>query len=1151
MNKCKRLLCLILALVTVVSLCMVGFTANAAEVEVAEVSAATPTSADDFTWDNATVYFLLTDRFQNGNTSNDNSYNRGLNENGSKANYNNVAAFQGGDFKGITQKIKDGYFDDLGVNAIWVAGWFEQTHGYVVGGDGKNSFAHYAYHGYYGLDFTELDKNYGTEAEFKEMIDTAHEHGIRIVLDVVLNHPGYNSIYDMAEYNFGTLNSNWKQVYYNWGSINQSSYHGVIKYNDGQASDWARWWGRDWIRAGLAGYDNNGGGDLTGSVAYLPDFKTENQATLGIPEILKTKWSREGTYNSKVAEIDQTFSKYNLGNKTVANYLVAWYAKWVEEYGIDGFRCDTAKHVDKSCWKRLSDACTKALQNWRTANPNAVGADWDEDFWMTGEHFDKGLGKDDYYTTGGFDSMINFSFSGNSTGGGCDGMKKAGNLNQTYQTYANQINNDPNFNALSYISSHDTGLCRNDLYFQGSALLLLPGGVQIYYGDETNRGLVDCTINDHRIRGFMNWNSMDKNILAHWQKVGQFRNNHVAVGAGSHQSLNATSGTAFVRLYNKNGVKDTVVCVIGANKNSSTTITLNNAFADGTKVVNTYTGEKATVSGGKVTVNSGAQGTILIEADATPVVTQPTTPVPTTAKPTEPATKPVETKPVETKPVETTPAVTEPSEVITTAPQPTVKPTTPQPTVKPTTAPTPTVKPTVKPTETETTVVVPAEYVVLGDTDFSEKVNIKDATLIQKHIAKIETLEDKAVFAGDVDGNEILNIRDVTFIQKWLAKLEVEFTIGEEVVYKEGTNTPATKPSNPVIFIPTTAPKTEASEAPTEAPVVPTDAPVVPTDAPVVPTDAPEVPTDAPVVPTDVPVDPTDAPTDPVYTEPVYTDPVNDTVTIYFDNTYGWSSVYWHAWNDAGGTNTPWPGDPMTHVSGNVYSAEVSTEFTGIIFNDGSGSDYAKSDDTIISAGQMYSNGSWVDYDPNGGGGNDDPVPPTPDGNTIYVKDSAGWGTVYCHYWSSTSGSVWPGDQMTSLGNGVFSISIDSSYTGIVFNNGNGTQTGNLTLNFGQIYDNASDTWAPYSDNGGNGGDVVSGDYIYFTDNQGWGTVYCHTWNLVGGTTVWPGTQMENVGGNQYRVLVNSTHTNVKFNGGDGGPESGEFELTVGNSYSN
>ncbi len=1057
MNKCKRLLCLLLTLATVLSICAVGFTASAAELEIAEVSA-NPTSASDFTWDNATVYFLLTDRFQNGNTSNDNSYGRGLNENGSKANYNNVAAFQGGDFKGITQKINEGYFDDLGVNAIWVAGWFEQTHGYVVGGDGKSSFPHYSYHGYYGLDFTELDKNYGTEAEFKEMIDTAHEHGIRIVLDVVLNHPGYNSIYDMNEYQFGTLTSNWKSVYYNWNGINQSNYHGCIKYNDGDANQWANWWGRDWIRAGMAGYDNNGNGDITGAVTYLPDFKTENQATVSIPKLLQNKWNKEGTYSKKVAEIDQTFSKYNLGNKTVLNYLVAWYAKWVEEYGIDGFRCDTAKHVETSCWKKLNDACTKALDNWRTANPNAVGADWDEDFWMTGENFGQGVSNNHYYQNG-FDSMINFSFSGNSQGGGCDGLKKAGNLNQTYADYANQINNNPNFNVLTYISSHDTGLCRNDLYYQGSALLLLPGGVQIYYGDETNRQYVECSIHDHESRSFMNWNNADKGILAHWQKVGQFRNDHVAVGAGAHKNLSATSGTAFSRTYNKNNVNDVVVCVVGANKNASTSITLNGAFADGAKVVNTYTGEEATVAGGKVTVNSGAQGTILLELAAQAVEPTTTAPVVTTA-PTEPA-KPTTTPTEPVKP--TTAPKTEPSEEVTTTPK-----TEPSEEVT-TTAPVIITKPTTVPkTETTTEPIVPAEYVILGDVDFSEKVNIKDATLIQKHLAKIETLDEKAEFAGNVDGNDVLNIRDVTNIQKWLAKMEVEYAIGEEVLYKGEVQPTNPKPTGSPIIIPvpsstaeptevTTAAKTEPSEAVTTAPK--TEPSEVPTTAEPVVTQ----PTTAePVV-----TEPTTA--EPIVTQPI-TQPNDGTETIYFVD----------------GTPEGWIKDAGARIY--IYDYEGMQSYEGT------------TSDSVTWAFQVPAGLTTINF---------------------YRCEGEFTQTA----WNSWTMCV------TARGS-------ENTFTAT------GNEAGSWSGNGGGGY-------TPPVDNPPIDNPPADGDYIYFTDNQGWGTVYCHSWNMVGGTTEWPGVQMENVGGNQYRVVVDSTHTNLKFNGGLGGPESGEFELVIGNTYSN
>ena len=125
------------------------------EKAVLDVSAAsTVSAAPRFSWDNATVYFLLTDRFCNGDTSNDHSYGRGCDQNGNVlSGYKTEAAFQGGDFAGITKKIKEGYFDELGVNAIWLSAPYEQIHGYVVGGSASPSYLHYSYHGYYGMRY--------------------------------------------------------------------------------------------------------------------------------------------------------------------------------------------------------------------------------------------------------------------------------------------------------------------------------------------------------------------------------------------------------------------------------------------------------------------------------------------------------------------------------------------------------------------------------------------------------------------------------------------------------------------------------------------------------------------------------------------------------------------------------------------------------------------------------------------------------------------------------------------------------------------------------------------------------------------------------------------------------------------------------------
>lgn len=587
-----------------------------------DAQAATPAvtatkDADKFSWDNASVYFLLTDRFRNGNTSNDHSYGRGLDQNGNTINVSDDRGlFHGGDFKGITETIKEGYFNDLGVNAIWISAPYEQIHGYIVGGDGSPSFAHYSYHGYYVLDYTNTDANFGTEEEFKELVDTAHEHGLRVIIDIVMNHAGYNSLYDMNEFGFGDVKDGWEDYYFDMSNVNNDDYHSYIDYKTSKEK-WGKWWG-DWVRAGLPGYTAGGGSPLTESLAGLPDFKTESTNIVTIPEFLANKWKSEGRYDQEVAEL-KNYLDANGYKMTVTNCISYWLSTWVRDYGVDGFRCDTAKHVENTSWAVLEKMCTEALRTWKAKNPTKKLDDLD--FWMTGECWDHGVGYDEYYTVGHFDSMINFE----TTGGG---LLAGGKISGIYQRYADTINSKDDFNVLSYISSHDSTLARGDMIYYGSAFLLLPGGIQIYYGDETNRGLVDTIPFDgnggagHSLRSDMNWDSMDEAVLAHWQKVGQFRNNHVAVGAGQNTIVSSTSGSAFVRTYSKDGVTDRVAGCIAAGSNTAVTIDVSEGWKDGESVINYYDNSSAIVSDGKVTFNSGANGTILIaDPDGKPLLT--------------------------------------------------------------------------------------------------------------------------------------------------------------------------------------------------------------------------------------------------------------------------------------------------------------------------------------------------------------------------------------------------------------------------------------------------------------------------------------------------------------------------------------------------
>lgn len=559
-----------------------------------------PQSSIPFVWDNASVYFLLTDRFNNGNTENDYSYGRGLDAKGNviPGIQDEAGSFHGGDFAGITKKISDGYFTDLGISAIWITPPYEQIHGYRS----APGFAFYAYHGYWALDFTQPDANYGTEKEFKEMVDTAHAAGIRIIMDVVLNHPGYSTMLDASEYGFGEYKAGWEDYYY--GDPSALSPDKENSYMEAVSPNWQNWWGPDWVRssAGLAGYDAAGTGDTLLTLSDLPDFKTENQKAVELPAFLAAKWTQEGRLQEEQAELDAFFKDNNLP-RTVLNYEIKWLTDWVKDYGIDGFRCDTAKHVDLTCWQTLKEQASSALEMWREKNPKKALDD--TPFWTVGEVWDHGVVKDSYYTDGSFDAVINFSFRKN--------VMNFSLLPKVYTFMADAMRKE-DFNVLSYISSHDTGMfTRSNLIKGGTALLLSPGSVQIYYGDETSRPTAwpQSPYMDLKLRSDMNWDSVNEDVLAHFRILGQFRSRHPAVGAGKNIEILAKP-YIFARTYESGTYSDQIIAVI-ADPKQKVEVPVTGIFENGKTVRNAYNGTTASVADGKVIFDSGINGVILIE----------------------------------------------------------------------------------------------------------------------------------------------------------------------------------------------------------------------------------------------------------------------------------------------------------------------------------------------------------------------------------------------------------------------------------------------------------------------------------------------------------------------------------------------------------
>ena len=583
-----------------------------------------PSKEDPFTWDNVNAYFVLTDRFYNGDTTNDHSYFR---QNGLSGD-ENVATFHGGDLAGLTQKLD--YFDKLGVNAIWITAPYEQVHGWVSGKAQK--FPHYAFHGYYTLDWSSMDQNMGTVEELRTFVNACHSKGIRVIMDIVMNHVGYNNTQDMVTFKHGYTEhtDGWLEKALNPATGKTEWYaNDTVQWTN---SYWDNSWFGPWIRS--FGYAKTGS-EYGGSCGGLPDVKTELTSSVGIAPVHNTKWNSVDTaeykasyYNPSVADTDWLSVNGNYRtdmNVAPADYQVAWLSAWVREVGIDGFRCDTAKHVEPFRWGQLKDACTAALEAWRNDSSKSKlyngkdtgAADWDESFWMTGECFGWtaiGGSGGEYYGTGKFDSMINFSYNGSQGGGTSSSYPSSSDWNSylSINTAKKDDDNNGNLNnVLTYLSSHDTKLCRpSDAIAQGTMFTLLPGGIQIYYGDESSRpqAYLGCGDTDMMTRGDMNWTEIEgskKAQVAHWGKVGNFRKYNPAVGAGVGSGTKRTySGAA--------GENKVAIGIDG------TSVDVSGLFSDGTTVYNWYDGTSAKVSGGKVTFAGGTTSTPILVSEKNP-----------------------------------------------------------------------------------------------------------------------------------------------------------------------------------------------------------------------------------------------------------------------------------------------------------------------------------------------------------------------------------------------------------------------------------------------------------------------------------------------------------------------------------------------------
>jgi alpha-amylase len=339
------------------------------------------------------------------------------------------------------------------------------------------------------------------------------------------------------------------------------------------------------VRAGLPGYMDPGRDDLTMQLAYLPDFRTESKEPVRLPKFLKNK---PGT------------RAVDLPNTTVRGYLIAWLTDWVRTYGIDGFRCDTVKHVEPEAWAELKQASVQALAAWKAEH--AQQKIDDAPFWMVGELWGHGPARGPLHDHG-FDAMINFEFQHRAASAVAGGMTE---VDQLFTEYA-AMQHGKLAQMLNYLSSHDTELFdRKRLVAAGSVLLLAPGAVQIFYGDEVARppGIMPATDPQQATRSDMPWDHVDAIVLSHWRTLGSFRARHVAVARGAHARL-SDKPYVFSRVDGADKV------VIGLEVPAGAVLPVAPVFAEGETLADPYNGTTHVVHHGAVTIDRAARAVLL------------------------------------------------------------------------------------------------------------------------------------------------------------------------------------------------------------------------------------------------------------------------------------------------------------------------------------------------------------------------------------------------------------------------------------------------------------------------------------------------------------------------------------------------------------
>ncbi|WP_433449835.1 pullulanase-type alpha-1,6-glucosidase [Streptomyces sp. CA-142005] len=401
-------------------------------------------------------YFVMPDRFANGDTSNDKG---GLTGSRLSTGYDptDKGFYQGGDLKGLTKRLD--YIKGLGTTAIWMAPIFKNR---PVQGTGANASA--GYHGYWITDFTRVDPHFGTNKDLKALISKAHAKGMKVFFDVITNHTA--DVVDYQERSYDYLSK------------------GAFPYltEDGRPFDDA-----DYADGGRRFPAVSGD-----SFPYTPKVTSRSKVPswLNDPTMYHNRgdstYAGESTTYGDFSGLDDLWTE----RPEVVHGMEKIYERWVRDFAVDGFRIDTVKHVDMPFWTQ-----------WATALDKYAAAHGRKNFFMFGEVYSADTNiTSPYVTQGRLDATLDFPFQDAArayASQGASAQKLASVFGDDYKYTTDKANA---YEQVTFLGNHDMGrigyflkqdnpkaadaevLKKDEL--ANELMFLSRGNPVVYYGDE-------------------------------------------------------------------------------------------------------------------------------------------------------------------------------------------------------------------------------------------------------------------------------------------------------------------------------------------------------------------------------------------------------------------------------------------------------------------------------------------------------------------------------------------------------------------------------------------------------------------------------------------------------------------------------------------